>query len=82
MRYNVRITDAAAREIKWLSPEVARRVTEKIDRLAEGATGDVKRLRNFAPRYRLRVGDWRVLFEYEGNNVVIHHVSHRSKAYE
>ena len=59
-----------------------RRVSGKIAGLADGLQGDVKRLRNFAPRYRLRVGDWRVLLDIEGDCVVVHHVSHRSEAYE
>ena len=32
--------------------------------------------------YRLRVGDWRVLFEISGGAIVIHQVLHRSKAYD
>ena len=61
---------------------MARRVIQKIGRMAGGLSGDVKRLRNFKPDYRLRVGDWRVLFAIEGNTLVIHHVSHRSRAYD
>mgnify|MGYP003860405727 CR=1 FL=1 len=68
--------------MRKLAPAVERRVTGKIARLADDLSGDVKRLRNFAPRYRLRVGDWRVLFDIEGDSVVIHHVSHRSEAYQ
>ena len=70
------------REMGKLAPAVERRVTSKIARLANGLSGDVKRLRHFTPRYRLRVGDWRILFDIEGDSVVIHHVSHRSEAYE
>ena len=45
-------------------------------------TGDVKRLTNFTPEYRLRVGDYRVLFEIEGQAVVIYRVLHRKDAYK
>ena len=34
--------------------------------------GDVKRLTNFTPVYRLRVGDYRVLFEIEEKAIVIY----------
>jgi mRNA interferase RelE/StbE len=64
-----------------MSPEVARRVQSKIGRLADGLSGDVKRLTQHTPEYRLRVGDWRVLFDIEADMISIEHVSHRSQAY-
>jgi mRNA interferase RelE/StbE len=44
-------------------------------------TGDIKRLTNFTPEFRLRVGDWRVLFEAEGDKVTIYRILHRRDAY-
>jgi mRNA interferase RelE/StbE len=44
--------------------------------------GDVKRLVNFTPGYRLRVGDWRVLFQPEGTRVVVYRIVHRAEAYD
>jgi mRNA interferase RelE/StbE len=64
-----------------MSPEVARRIQSKITRLSDGLAGDVKRLTNFSPEYRLRVGDWRVLFYVLGDTISIEQVSHRSDAY-
>jgi mRNA interferase RelE/StbE len=43
--------------------------------------GDVKRLTDFTPEYRSRVGDYRVPFEIEGDRVVIYRIKHRSRAY-
>jgi len=37
-----------------------RRIAEAIMALRAGMKGDVKRLTNFTPEYRLRVGDWRI----------------------
>lgn len=82
MRYTIRIADGAERDMRKLSRQMRRRVTEKLERLADGLTGDVKRLRDFTPAYRLRVGDWRVLFDVEGDTIMVHHVSHRSQAYD
>jgi mRNA interferase RelE/StbE len=50
--------------------------------LADGLAGDVKRLTNFTPEYRLRVGNYRVLFEVEQDRIVIYRVKHRREAYE
>ena len=43
--------------------------------------GDVKRLTNFSPEYRLRVGDYRALFEVEGSAIVVYRIIHRREAY-
>ncbi|WP_336244970.1 type II toxin-antitoxin system RelE family toxin [Richelia sinica] len=54
----------------------------KIEAMQDDLQGDVKRLTNFTPEYRLRVGDYRVLFELEEQNIIVYRVKHRSKAYE
>ena len=82
MEYRITFSAEALRELRHLSPEVARRIIAKVDRLKDGLAGDVKRLTSYSPEYRLRVGDWRVLFEVEGDMIVVHDVKHRSKAYE
>ena len=41
----------------------------------------MKRLTNYTPEYRLRVGDYRVLFEIEEDALVIYRVKHRKDAY-
>lgn len=64
-----------------MSPDVQRPIRSKIERLSNGLTGDVKRLTNFSPEYRLRVGDWRVLFNIYGDIISVEDVSHRSQAY-
>jgi mRNA interferase RelE/StbE len=43
--------------------------------------GDVKKLVNHVPEYRLRVGAWRVLFEIEKDTIVIARVLNRKDAY-
>jgi mRNA interferase RelE/StbE len=49
--------------------------------MRENLAGDVKRLVDFVPPYRLRVGDWRVLFDIDGTLILVHRVLHRSQAY-
>jgi mRNA interferase RelE/StbE len=53
----------------------------RIEGLQDNLAGDVKKLTNFTPEYRLRVGDYRVLFEIEGAIVVVYRVLHRKDAY-
>lgn len=44
--------------------------------------GDVKRLKGKEGAYRMRIGDYRVLFHYSENSVVIDKVSPRGQAYK
>ncbi len=82
MARTIEYNHRAARDLRKMSPEVARRIAAKVSRLGEGLGADVKRLTNFTPMYRLRVGDWRVLFDLEKDRVVVCRVCHRSEAYE
>ncbi|HEV3470451.1 MAG TPA: type II toxin-antitoxin system RelE/ParE family toxin [Pyrinomonadaceae bacterium] len=71
----------AVKDLEALARSTARRILEKIRGLESGLAGDVKRLTDFTPEYRLRAGDYRVLFEIEGDRVIIYRVKHRSQAY-
>ena len=81
MDYEVRFKPKADKDLDALQPDMAKRVIEKIARLRTNLEGDVKRLTNFSPEYRLRVGDYRVLFEVEGNSVIVYRIVHRREAY-
>ncbi len=82
MKYEIVYLNDAIASLKRMSPEVSRRIINKVERMRHGLSGDVKRLKAFVPNYRLRVGDWRVLFEIELNSIVVHEVKHRSEAYD
>jgi mRNA-degrading endonuclease RelE of RelBE toxin-antitoxin system len=40
-----------------------------------------KRLVGSPPRWRIRVGDWRVVYAVEGNHVILLRIAHRSQVY-
>lgn len=69
------------KDLGALERQTARRVSEKIRGLENNLAGDVKRLTNFTPEYRLRVGDYRVLFEIEGDRVITYRIKQRGDAY-
>ena len=54
----------------------------KAEALQNDLAGDVKHLTHFTPEYRLRVGNYRILFEVEGSTVVVYRVRHRKDAYK
>lgn len=53
----------AMKDLKALVPRERARIIAKVEGLQNDLAGDVKCLTNFTPEYRLRVGDYRVLFE-------------------
>jgi len=81
MDYEIEIKSRALKDLEVLPADDRRRVGERIDQLAHNLEGDVKKLRNFTPSYRMRCGDYRVLFEVEGNRVVVYRVRNRRDAY-
>ena len=81
MKYDLRFKPRSVKDLKKLPAELRRRIIEKVEEVTEDLTGDVKQLTNSTPEYRLRVGDYRVLFEIEGNTIVVYHIRHRREAY-
>lgn len=79
--YDVELMPKAIKDLKKLPKMEAENILKKIRCLEHGLNGDIKKLTNYTPEYRLRVGKYRVLFEVEGTIVVIYRVKHRQKAY-
>jgi len=78
------VLPAARRELARLATDIAVRVEKAIDALSDNPRPRACRLlRGDARTWRLRVGDWRVLYEIDDavDVVTILRVLHRSKAY-
>ena len=81
MEYEVEFRPKAVKDLDSLHSVIRERVIEKVQRLRNNLEGDVARLTNFVPDYRLRVGDYRVLFAVAGTRVVVYRVRHRREVY-
>ena len=82
MNYTVDLKPRAIKDLKHLQKPDASRIADALDRLQSDLTGDVKKLTNFTPEYRLRVGQFRVLFEIENKTrIIVYRVVHRREAY-
>ncbi len=81
MKYEIELKPRAIKDLDSLQTKDARRIIERIRRMENDLEGDVKHLTNFTPEYRLRVGDFRVLFELAGNRLTIYRVVNRRDAY-
>ena len=83
--YQVRILEEAARDLAKLDSAVARRIVSRIRWFAENLdeiqpealTG------NLAGYYKLRAGDYRVIYEivHPEQTIVVHVVGHRREIY-
>ena len=66
-----------------MAKPLRRRIGEKITALQDNLAGDVKKLTATEKKYRLRVGDYRVIYRIdEGKRIVIVVlIAHRREAY-
>lgn len=71
----------AINDLKNLPKPDAKKIVEKIKMLENGLTGDIKKLTNFSPEYRLRAGNYRALFEIQDQRIIVYRVKHRKEAY-
>lgn len=81
MKYTVELKPGAEKDLKALPTEDARRVVERLRMLENDLVGDVKKLTDFTPEYRMRVGNWRVLFEIEEDRIIVYRILHRKESY-
>lgn len=72
MKRQVRWTERAQKDIARLDRLTRERLTKSVERLAGTGQGDVKRLQGLEiETYRLRVGDWRILFRLEEGALIL-----------
>lgn len=72
MRYDVVLSPAAVRELRGFDPPVRRRIQAVIDLLAENPRPPAAtRLVGGAGWWRVRTGDYRVVYEIEDERLVV-----------
>jgi mRNA interferase RelE/StbE len=77
----IELKPQAVKDLQSLQKRDSARIAKRLSELEDGLTGDIKRLTNFTPEYRLRVGNYRVLFEIEDDTAVVYRVMHRKHVY-
>ena len=74
--------EKAYEKLNKLEPIISRRIAKKIEELSENPfSKDIKRLKG-RNDFRLRIGDYRVIFSIERNNIQILKVGHRKNIYD
>ena len=65
MEYKLRFGNRALKDLRKLDKQVSKRIIDRIEDLTNDLSGNVKKLTDHSPQYRLRVGDYRILFDTE-----------------
>ena len=78
----IEIRKSAIKDLKQISEPYKTKIHNKILELRNFPNiQNIKKLTNFEPAYRLRVGDYRVLFDVENELIIIGRVLHRKESY-
>jgi len=82
MIYKIEWTKKASDNLDSLDNFTSKRIVKKIDELLINPfSKDVKKLKEMKG-YRLRVGDYRVIFDIESNSIFILKIGHRKNIYK
>ncbi len=82
MKYEIEIRKRAEKDLSNIPKSDAQKIADAIFALEDGLVGDIKKLTNFSPEYRLRIGNWRILFEVSKSRIIIFRILHRRDAYK
>ncbi len=83
MRYRLVYTERADRDIQALIPKIKERLGKALLRYEEDPLRHAEKLTH--PKlgsYRFRIGDYRVVFDLAGDEIVILRVGHRKEIYK
>lgn len=83
--FKISLKASAEKDLRRLPTAVLGRVAGWIDRLqTEPFPRQSLKLKDADGKYRLRVGDYRIVYEVdvEGKSVTIHSIRHRSRVYD
>ncbi len=80
----IRYSREAVKALKKAPRSVAQRILARIDALARAPETVAQHVRKLTgrPGYRVRVGDWRVIFEHRGSRIDILEIGPRGRIYD
>jgi len=82
MKYKIEFKPRALKDCRKIPKSRLIHIFEQIEMMSVDLKGNVKHLTNFTPEYRLRIGDYRILFEIEEERLIIYRIRHREEAYK
>ncbi len=82
MPYELEIKAEPMKFLRSLPVNERKQIGYRLNGLQRDFSGDVTKLRGSRNEYRLRVGDWRVLFELVGDQIVVYAIGDRKDIYK
>lgn len=80
-KHTIELKPLAIKDGKRIPREYLKRIYDALESLSDGLRGDVKKLTNYSPEYRLRVGNYRILFEIENDKITVYRIRRRKESY-
>ncbi|MEW6403814.1 MAG: type II toxin-antitoxin system RelE/ParE family toxin [Chloroflexota bacterium] len=83
MKYELVYTQRAVRDIEKLDAFIKRRIGKALLRYKENPFTYAEKLADTKlGTYRFRIGDYRIIFDIEGDEIVVLRVGHRKEIYK
>jgi mRNA interferase RelE/StbE len=84
LTFRVLLEKKAAKQIEKLPVNIRSRILEALKELEKGFSArlDVKKLKGTKNHFRIRVGEYRILFALNFENAYVHDISQRESVYE
>lgn len=83
MTYRLLYTKTAFSDIKRLDSIIKKRVKKKIEEYSLNPVVNAKKLINSViGSYRWRIGNYRIVFDIDGNKIIILRIGHRREIYK
>lgn len=80
---NVVISDNAKKDLRKLDNTSTKRILLKIDDFSKNPSQfEIKKLKSTDDLFRIRVGNFRIIFEYLDKDIVILKIGHRKDIYK
>ena len=82
MKFNLVYTQRAVRDVRNLEPSLKLRIDKTMLRFREDPLKHAEKITDTKlGSYRFRIGDYRVIFDLEGEDIVVLRVGHRREIY-
>jgi mRNA interferase RelE/StbE len=82
VEYEMEFKDEAKAALRALPDDVRKQIGFRLHQLQQDFSGDLKKLKGSKNEYRLRVGNYRVLFELSGKRIIVYTIGARKDIYK
>jgi len=83
VKFRIVYTKRSAKDISGLAPDAKDRLKKALERYSEAPLHYARKMADPSlGNYRFRIGDYRVIFDLEGDEIVVLRVGHRRDIYK